>query len=95
LPRRRDVNDRCRNYLINYARSAYKRFQEKNSDCTWEDALAAAFDELDEGWGIFIDPTHDEWDKLLRLAQGDRYFPLAGDPRGVKLSGACGSGEAN
>jgi len=52
-------------WLTRYARKVYNRRHEKDPRYTKADALGEALDELDDGWGIFIDPTQDEYDDLL------------------------------
>ena len=54
-------------WLIRYARKMYNKRHEKNPEFTKEDGLVMALDELDDGWGIFVDPTRDEYNYMISL----------------------------
>ncbi len=42
----------------------------KNKDLENEDFLVMALEELDDGFGIFVDPTRDEYDDLISVIAG-------------------------
>lgn len=65
------MQDNHRDFIISYACSAFNRFhiQEGNSAYTVEDALVLALEELDSGWGVYLDPTPEEDAELIHMIE--------------------------
>lgn len=64
------LSKKNRDWLVSFAVKTHQRWQkEGRTDIDdrglFEDALVCALEELDDGWGVFVDPTRDEYDDMI------------------------------